>query len=113
MCPPPPPSIDPNSSNDNPDSGVDVLVPCVEQCMMDNDCGMGELCCRYLQKSTGIYCTRLMIIVCDCRNSCGGHHCLNLVRQTDKPCQKADAFMQCLYNEVDTQVDILSFKYQG
>merc|ERR1719228_454571 len=83
MCPPPPAPLEDGSHGDNPYSAEYVVVPCLEQCMMDSDCGERQLCCR---------------------NSCGGHQCLSTRRQPDNPCQVPDAFMQCLYNQIDSEL---------
>jgi len=82
MCPPPPP---PQLiySGGNPGGSGEVVSPCMEQCMINTDCGEGELCCR---------------------NSCGGFQCINPGVSKAKPCQMADSFMQCLYDQTDSQL---------
>ena len=75
-----------------PFQASEMRSACEESCFTDSDCGSsGERCCP---------------------NDCGGHTCHSPIKWTSPKqkniktqCVKADAFMQCLYDQLKEKVN--------
>lgn len=67
-----------------PQEPVEGEEHCRSQCLVNDECQFGEICCKA---------------------SCGGYRCLStLAPGKHRPCQAADQYMQCVYQMIDNQL---------